>query len=166
MHFALGILMVSATLCGATLPEPKPVSKKLEALQGTWKVTSQESDGVSTPQAALDTRKLKVVIKDDTMTVSFGNGEAHEYLIEVDTGKTPHVIDVYTTKLIGIGRENGREVRSEFTGKYLERMGIYAVEGKTLKICTVPWTGMEERPTKFVTKGKPEYELFILTRQE
>jgi uncharacterized protein (TIGR03067 family) len=116
------------------------------------------------PQDELVNRKLVLVIKGDKVAISSADGKK-KYIIATDPGKNPKAIDWYSTRMVGMWREGGREVRQEHTGKFLDRVGIYSVEGKTLKLCFGP-VHDRERPTEFVTKGKAACELYILIREE
>jgi uncharacterized protein (TIGR03067 family) len=164
MRFALVALAVSVAPCGAELPKSESGPESPPQLQVTWEVNSVERDGKTLPPGELAVRTMSLTVRDGKMTLSV-SGVSRTYLVEVGAGKTPSSIDFYSTSYINIGKEKGREVRREHMGKFLERVGIYALDGDTLRICVAGWAG-EERPTAFATASKPGYELYVLTRRE
>jgi uncharacterized protein (TIGR03067 family) len=165
MRFALVALAVSVAPCGAELPKSESGPESPPQLQGTWEVNSVERDGKTLPPGDLAGRTMSLTVKGSTMTLSV-SGRSRTYLVEVVAGKTPSAIDFYSTSCVSIGKEQGREVRCELAGKFLERGGIYALDGDTLRICVAGCGTGEERPTAFATAGKPGYELYVLTRRE
>jgi uncharacterized protein (TIGR03067 family) len=165
MRLTFAFLLVSAAVGTAEPPKREAVPKALAHLQGTWTIVYAERGGERMPQDELVNLKRVLVIEGDSVVISSAHGEGNKYTIALDSTKNPKGIDVYSTKIIGIGREGGREVRREYSGKFLDRVGIFAVEGKTLKLCLGP-SHARERPTEFVTKGKAGYELYILNREK
>ena len=161
MGFTIALLLASATVHRSDIPEPKV----LAPLQGTWTITSVERGGAWITQDELAGIKEGVlVVTGNKAVVSFANGGERNYLIEGDLSKRPQTVNLYSTKTIGIGREGDRVVTREFTGKFLDHIGIFTVEGKTLKLCLSQ--DCDDRPAKFVTAGRPRFELFILNRKE
>lgn len=158
MHSVIALLMAS-TMVGAAEPsKPIVVPKELVPLQGTWTLAYAERDGERVSQDELVNRKIVLVIKGDSVFISHGSAPAKEYWIAADRDKNPKVIDWYATTVIQSGREEAQRVIS---GKFLEFVGIYAIEDKTLKMCLSPH--ISERPDAFVTKG---LDLVVINREE
>jgi uncharacterized protein (TIGR03067 family) len=165
MWLTFAFLLTSAAVCGDEPPKQAAVPRDPASLQGTWTVAYGERDGKRMPQDELVNLKLVLVFKGNSVAISSADGEAKKYSMSTDPVQNPKAIDLYSTRIIGICREGDREVRREITGKFLDRVGIYAVEGKTLTLC-FGQVQDRERPTEFVTKGKAGRELYILNREE
>src|SRR5262245_28113734 len=143
MRVALVALAVCVVPCEAEPPKSESGPESPPQLQGTWEVKSVERDGKTLPPGELVGRTISLTVKRRSMTLSV-NGGSRTYLVEVDAGKTPSAIDFYSTSIVSIGKEQGREVRREHTGKSLERVGIYALDGDTLRICVAGCGTAEE----------------------
>ncbi len=159
MRFAITLLVITTAACAA---EPPKLPKGLTPLQGTWTAAYEEFGGTPMSRDELVNMKLVVVIKGDEWTISSGNHE-RKLLLTANPRANPKTLDWYDTTQRAYGKDGDRVVYSEVKGRFLERLGIYAVEGETLKICMGP--DDEERPATFSTKGKPRYEMVILHRE-
>jgi uncharacterized protein (TIGR03067 family) len=136
----MGLLLVGPVILAA---EKDKDDKK--ALQGKWKLVKLERNGKLVDVAEKSDDFFHLKIAGDKMTTEFANG-SEEGTYTLDPNKKPKTIDVKPTT-------------SEDKGKTL--MGIYSVEGDTLKLC-VAEPG-EKRPKEF--KADPaKVDLFILKR--
>jgi uncharacterized protein (TIGR03067 family) len=123
-----------------------------KALQGTWRAVSIEAEGVKNPV-------------EGPYTLTFQEGKVHQlhkttngadfhYTLKLDSGKSPKTIDMTITQA-GSEKDKGE------VGKTI--LGVYALEGDELKLCTDPTV----RPTAFDTKGKgPDTVLMMLKREK
>jgi uncharacterized protein (TIGR03067 family) len=125
-------------------PQGNTAVGELEKLQGTWVVTSGEREGKPLPEAMAKSAKL--VITGKRVQVFLKGKEDHEQTLEIDPGQNP--------KHMNLTRE--------LDGRKTTLLGIYSLEGKTLKLCGDDRG--KERPTEFSTQGKPGYSLLVLER--
>ena len=141
MHWQLltAVLVVAA-------PAPAEDKKKdEEKLQGTWIVVSGERDGMKLPDDKI--KDLKVVIKDDTLTVG-----DEKTTFKLDAKKKPKTID-----LVPIKKDGTKEDMVP---------GIYEIDGDDLKMCWAKGGKEADRPTEFATKKDSRNVLFILKREK
>ena len=126
IHFpamALGFLVVASAYAQ---------DKKDDKLDGKWLVVSVERDG-----KADDALKGGVrVIAGDKYTLSDKNGKATPGTFKIDASKKPKTIDMMPAE-------------GQYKGKTL--LGIYEVDGQSLKICFAE--PGKDRPTEFASKG-------------
>jgi len=128
---------------------PAPAEDKRkdeEKLQGTWVAVSSEYDGKKAPEKF---RECKAVIKDDTYTLIMG-GHRLASKFTVDPKKKPKAIDI-TFDVANVPGRKGT------------KLGIYELDGDTLKVCTSFPT--RERPTEFATK-EGSLQILIVFRRE
>jgi RNA polymerase sigma factor (sigma-70 family) len=120
------------------LPAKAPDKAKTDKdkLQGTWIAVSGEAGGKKAPEEFV--HKCKVVIVGNKVTlvglVKDEKENGVEGTFKVDPAEKPPAIDISLTN-----REDA--------------LGIYEVDGDTLKMCFVEATG-NERPTAFTGKGQ------------
>ena len=149
-------LAVGFVLVQAARADDDAVKKDLAAMQGEWVVAGAEQGGKKLSEE--DRRKLsdwflsKMVIKDDQVTYWIGEkgGEAKEgqpTAFEIDPTKKPKTI------------RQGQNI-----------LGIYSIEGDTLKICVhgdfSKERQPEDRPTSFDTSKNENAYLFIFKRKK
>jgi uncharacterized protein (TIGR03067 family) len=141
-------LLVSTS---AVADEPRPLPKEL---QGEWVAVEVEYRGKRPPAGIVS--KYKVTVKEDKLILAPLNlqtdgkfnveGELHEVRCKYDSNANPKAIDMSFKNF----------------GEEAQMLGIYAIEGKQLKIC---WQhGGKERPKEFKTKQEPSQMLVILER--
>jgi uncharacterized protein (TIGR03067 family) len=113
----LTLALAGLSLAFAPAPLPKPVPPKtseLKKLAGTWAILSRSTGkGRGRPWR----NELKVVIVGDRWKFTLGTRITAEYKIEIDPGKKPREMN-----LTGVGRP-------------INLVGIYSLEGNTLKVC-------------------------------
>lgn len=145
--FGLGAVVLGLSPIPATAQ--KGDDKAPAPFQGTWEVVKLELHG----------QDLTAVVKDANPTMTFdGNKYAFEAgpetekgTFKVDPKAKPATIDLMITE----GRGKGKT-----------QIGIYQLDGDTLKVCMAD-EGAKERPTKFASaKGAPEMVLFTLKRKK
>jgi uncharacterized protein (TIGR03067 family) len=142
-------LMGGVGLSGAAdEAKEEAVKKELKALQGTWRPISQELDGKKTSEEEL---KDRAVVFDAAGKASLRHGD--KILLEsawkIDPTKKPKAVDsTYTS-----GENKGKT-----------RLGIYELEGDTLRVCLGPIG--KERPTEFSSKPGSGNLLFRFEREK
>ena len=122
----------------------------LKTLQGTWNVTFIEAGGVRTPAGKIS-KGLQFIFKDDQLKmISAEDKNGSELTIKLDPSHKPKAIDL-TWK--------------EAPFKNKTALGIYAFEGKTLKLC-FPDDPDEDstRPKTFTMKKGSLARVFWLER--
>lgn len=131
--FAALVLCAGVSLLVAADDDAK---KDLEALKGNWTVVSAERDGKKLTDEQL---KDVMLTLDGTgkATVKKGDQVLFDGTIKIDPTKKPKALDTTQTS------------DGENKGKTL--LGIYELDGDTLKICTAEPAG-KDRPTEFSSK--------------
>jgi uncharacterized protein (TIGR03067 family) len=115
-------------------------SSDIKKLEGTWMPTSAELAGGNSP---IDLKTMKLVIKDDTYSVTVGN-QSDKGTLKIDSKAKIKTMDITSTD----GPNKGKTILS-----------IYELDGDTLKIC-YDLRG-KNRPTEFKTKA--DTFLFLVT---
>ncbi|MBN9522736.1 TIGR03067 domain-containing protein [bacterium] len=145
--FGLGAVVLG--LAPLAAPAQKGDDKAPDPFQGTWEVVKLQVAGADVTE----------FLKDADATMTFkGNTYAFEAKSEREKGTfkfdakaKPATIDLMITE----GRGKGKT-----------QLGIYQLDGDTLKLCMAD-EGAKERPTKFVSaKDAPEMVLFTLKRKK
>lgn len=114
-----------------------------DALQGTWVPTAAELGGVPYPDEVRNV--IKLVVKDDTYTVTVGEQVDHG-TVKLNPEAQPKQMDITGTE----GPNQGKTIPA-----------IYEQDGDTLRVC-YDLSG-QSRPTEFKTdKGT---QLFLVTYQ-
>jgi uncharacterized protein (TIGR03067 family) len=127
----LGAIALAIGLFMSAEDPKEPANKKdLDALQGSWSLSSVVLNGEEIPQDLLKTAKL--VIDGQKYTVTLGE-QTTVSTFKIDAGKNPKQIEFTYTA----GPQTGQTVQ-----------GIYEVDAETYKLCRAV-TPETERPTKF-----------------
>jgi RNA polymerase sigma factor (sigma-70 family) len=119
----------------------KPAKSDQENLRGTWAGVSGEAGGNTLPADAV--KNYRLVFGDGKLTVKFA-GEGKEGTFKLDPAAKPKTIDLTLDGGTGVG--------------------IYSLDGDTLKLCFTE-TGKEDRPTEFATKKGRWAVLLVFKRQ-
>jgi uncharacterized protein (TIGR03067 family) len=145
--FGLGAVVLGLSPLAATAQ--KGDDKAPVPFQGAWDVVKLELFG----------RDVTAAVKETNPTMTFdGNKYAFEAgpetekgTFKIDPKAKPATIDLMITE----GRGKGKT-----------QLGIYQLDGDTLKICMAD-EGAKDRPTKFASaKGEAEMVLFTLKRKK
>jgi uncharacterized protein (TIGR03067 family) len=138
MRYFGSLIGVCGFLLAGNAAQDDLAKKDLDSLQGGWQYISWVSDGNPKPRERL--KGLKIVIKGNKVTfIGLGQGIANEASIKLDPTKKPKAIDLAV------------------------ELGIYSIEGDTLKMYFCNSTG-GERPTEF--KDGQNVSSFILKREK
>lgn len=137
-NLGLLVTLAAAVICVAfqgSSPgaQDDAVKKELAKLQGEWKMVSGVADGYSVPDEMLSSGKR--VCKGDELTVTIGGEVIMKAKITVDPSKSPKTIDYQVIE----GPTKGKK-----------HLGIYALDGDTLKSCFA--APGDERPKEFGSK--------------
>jgi uncharacterized protein (TIGR03067 family) len=144
MKLRVLVILAAGSLIAADNKRDDAIKKELKNLRGTWVPTSGKANGsVPSPK---ELRKMKVVLAGDKWTLHF-EGKTAEATFKIDPTKKPKTIDLHPK-----------------TAKGQVVVGIYELEGDTLKICMPePSTG-KKRPTEF--SGKDGKSLMTFEREK
>jgi len=129
--FLIGL--AAATISTARAEESEAVKKDLAKLQGEWSMVSGSADGQTMPDEMR--KQMKRVCSGDVTTTTMGEQVFLKAKIAIDPLKNPKTIDY--------------EMTEGFT-KGKKQLGIYEVDGDTIKFCFGKPGG--ERPTDFTSK--------------
>ncbi|HMP02517.1 MAG TPA: TIGR03067 domain-containing protein [Gemmatales bacterium] len=116
------------------------LEKEVSLFQGTWTIESSITGGVEIPTDQL--KGLVMVFESDKHTVKMGDQVIQVGTQKLDPSKSPKTIDVTMT---------------EGPSKGMVMLGIYELDGDTLKVC-FDATG-KKRPTEF--KSEPGSTTFV-----
>jgi uncharacterized protein (TIGR03067 family) len=143
-RFSLPAIVAICVLLGSAVAQDDAAKKDLERLQGVWQFVSMEG-GIPQPPEKL--KELKLTIKGNKASHPASEGKTEEATFKLDPSKKPKAIDFIP--LTGLDQ-----------GKTL--LGIYAIDGDTLKICATNVGG--DRPTEF--KATKNVSLIVLKREK
>jgi len=118
----------------------------LDKIQGTWTFTSMEQDGQPVPMG--DDKPI-IVFESDKFTVKSGGQVLQAGTQVIDGSKKPKTVDAKVT---------------EGEGKGTTMLGIYELDGDTLKACFD--TQGKKRPTEFKTAAGTGHMLVVLKREK
>jgi uncharacterized protein (TIGR03067 family) len=117
-----------------------------DAVQGTWLPETAELAGKPFPDEVRKT--IKLVIKDDTYTVTVGENP-DKGTVKLDPKAKPKTLDITGTD----GPNKGKTI-----------LAIYEIDGDTLRVCYD--LGGKNRPTEFKTKEGTQQFLVTYKRQK
>src|SRR5262245_31692279 len=119
---------------GALADDKADVEKEAKKFQGTWTIESSMTGGMEIPADQL--KGFIVIFEGDQHTLKSGDKVFQVGTQKIDPSKSPKTIDVTMTE----GPEKGTVM-----------LGIYQIDGDTLKVCFDP-TG-KKRPTEFKSES-------------
>ena len=125
---------------GTLADEKADLEKEVRKFQGTWTFESSETGGTKLPIGEL--RGLILTFEGHKHTVKKGDEVIQAGTQKLDPSKSPKAIDVTMTA----GLNKGTVM-----------LGIYEIDGDTLKVCFDPQG--KKRPTEF--KSAPGSENFV-----
>jgi uncharacterized protein (TIGR03067 family) len=125
---------------GTLADDKADLEKEVRKFQGTWTFESSEAGGRELPTVEL--KLLLLTFEGDKHTVKKGDEVVQVGIQKLDPSKSPKTIDVTMT---------------EGPSKGTVMLGIYELDGDTLKVCFDPRG--KKRPTEF--KSAPGSENFV-----
>lgn len=131
---AVGLLLAADAKEDTKKDAKEDAKKELKKMEGTWQVTSSETDGQKMSEE--DVKQIKVIIKGNQYTLKQLDNTINQGTFKLDPTKKPKTIDIMPKE----GDNSGGTMK-----------GIYEFKGDTQKICWAPPD--HERPTKFTAEG-------------
>jgi uncharacterized protein (TIGR03067 family) len=125
---------------GAAADDKADLEKEVKKFQGTWTFESSEAGGQQLPAGEL--KELVITFAGDKHTIKKGDQVVQVGAQKLDPSKSPKAIDVNMT---------------EGPNKGVFMLGIYEINGDTLKVCFDPQG--KKRPTEF--KSAPGSANFV-----
>jgi uncharacterized protein (TIGR03067 family) len=135
---AVGFAALSVS--GTLADDKADLEKEAKKFQGAWTIESSEAGGKELPAGEL--KGLIVIFEGDKHTVKKGDEVIQVGTQKLDPSKSPKTIDVTMAE----GPNKGKVM-----------LGIYEIDGDTLKVCFDPQG--KKRPTEF--KSAPGSENFV-----
>ena len=126
------LVFVVAAGRGPAADEKADAEKELKKFKGTWSVESHEAEGAPAP--AEDLKTITLVFEGDKFEVRRDGKVFQSGTQKVDPSRKPKTVDARVT---------------EGEGKGKVMLGIYQLDGDTLKVCFDPEG--KKRPTEFKT---------------
>lgn len=138
------VVSIVLGLCclAAGRPADEQIMQALEKLQGTWRCTKLVKAGQEAPLEMVG--RVTFTFKADQVINSIN--EDDPATIKVDPSQTPAAID-FINKAAKVD------------------VGIYAIEGDTLKFCMSTAESKKPRPTKFESTSENDAMLGVFVRQ-
>lgn len=137
MRFVLTAVVLPALALGLTaapVPKEKGKVKDEDAILGTWKVETFDVGGGANGPRPDEVTKLRLTFKDGKVAADRGDGKPDEIEYKLDATTTPKSLDLIE--------------------KSHTMMGIYELDGDTLKICVSEGGAKGVRPTEMKPDGK------------
>lgn len=128
------ICVVWAAGFGVLADDQADVAKETKKFEGTWTIASSVTDGVEIPRDQL--KGFLVIYEGDKHTVKVGEQVFQVGTQKIDPSKSPKTIDMTIT---------------EGPSKGAVMLGIYEIDGDTLKVCFDP--AGKKRPTEFKSEA-------------
>lgn len=119
---------------GAWADDTADLAKEVQKFQGTWRFESSEAGGQALPADVL--KGLVLTFEGAKHTVKMGDEVIQVGTQKIDPSKSPKAIDVTLT---------------EGPSKGTTMLGIYEIDGDTLKVCFDP--SGQKRPTEFKSQA-------------
>jgi uncharacterized protein (TIGR03067 family) len=141
------VLAIALMMCAAPCAGQEAVNKEMAQLEGDWSMLSGEANGVPMPEATVKTGKR--VAKNAETTISFGGQLYFKARFSIDPAQKPKAIDYVMTE----GPTKGKT-----------HLGIYELEGDTVKFCfAAPGA---PRPTEFTARQASQRTLSVWKREK
>ena len=143
----LALLCASVALAPVAAEEKDDAAKKeLAKFKGTWKFVSMERDGKEEPKSE---EMPTITFDGDKFTVKVGDKVVQAGTQKLDHSKKPKTVDATI---------------SEGEGKGTTMLGIYEIDGDTMKACFDPQG--KKRPTEFKTTADSGCFLAVVKRAD
>jgi uncharacterized protein (TIGR03067 family) len=140
------LVLALSVLAGAEASKEDESKKDLETIQGHWAQLSMVVDGAKVPDD--EAQALFRSMKDDKYTIYQFKKVIGKGTFKVDASRKPKTIDATTTA----------------GGRSLTLLGIYELDGDTLKLCFAP--PGKPRPSDFTSKKGSEHRLSVWEREK
>lgn len=149
MRYLLATLLCSFGLAaivssGARADDTADVEKERKKFQGTWTIESVEAGGKKLPAEPF--KEMTVIFDGDKYVVKQGGTLVESAIMKLDPSRSPKSFDSTVTE----GPNKGAVI-----------LGIYELDGDTLRVCFDPQG--KKRPTEF--KGEPGSQTLVVHRR-
>jgi uncharacterized protein (TIGR03067 family) len=136
----VALLCIFGIAASSTLADDKAdIEKELKKFQGNWTIESSETGGMAVPPDQL--KEFILTFEGDKHTLKYGDKVFQVGTQKIDPSKSPKTIDVTLT---------------EGASKGTVMLGIYEIDGDTLKVCFDPEG--KKRPTELKSSaGSPNF---------
>ena len=141
------IWLATVTISSTAAADNEAVKNDMAQLQGEWSMMSGIADGQPMPEEML--KHMKRICKGDETTVTTAGQIFLKAKVTIDPSKKPKTIDYQMTE----GPTKGKK-----------QLGIYEVDGDTLKSCFAKPDA--ERPTDFTSKPGEGRTLSVWKREK
>jgi len=141
------IWLATVTISSTAAADNEAVKNDMAQLQGEWSMMSGIADGQPMPEEML--KHMKRICKGDETTVTTAGQIFLKAKVTIDPSKKPKTIDYQMTE----GPTKGKK-----------QLGIYEVDGDTLKSCFGKPDA--ERPTDFTSKPGEGRTLSVWKREK
>jgi uncharacterized protein (TIGR03067 family) len=141
-------VLVAGLVLGAGPAQEDDAKKDHDALQGTWKVISAESDGRPFGELMGET----MTFEKDSFVIKDKDGVIIKGTFTIDPSKRPKAMDL-------------RMADKKVEGQFRDAKAIYELTKGGLKCC---WgeAGKDNRPKEFATKEGSNSTLFTMEREK
>jgi len=142
MAMSLGLAAVSLAAAGER--------EELARLRGKWEVSAMELQGMKMPAESIGVLKMAVLeLGDRKLAIRIGDRVVHEGTFKINATASPKTIE--GTLMADLSPNASRQARGKGKGNG-ETIGIYDIQGDTLRICFgLPGSGRP--PREFTTTG-------------
>lgn len=147
LAWRIGILAVVFLVTASRSGARDDAKKEMAQLEGEWSMVAGEADGMAMPKAMVSTGKR--VAKDGETAISMAGRIYFKAKFSIDSAKKPKAIDYVMTE----GPTKGKT-----------HLGIYELEGDTLKFCFA--APGRDRPTEFSAKEGSQQTLSVWKREK
>jgi uncharacterized protein (TIGR03067 family) len=151
MRVGVLLLLAAGSLGVADKPDKKtksaPAADEATKLAGNWTLVAIEAGGRKFPADRVKALRIRVEIRKHLLVITNLRNRQRTLAFTLKAGANPKAIDFRVREGVGKGKTF---------------LGIYALEGDTLKICQETRGG--KRPTKFSTRADSRTQLMVLRR--
>ncbi len=150
-------ITLTAPASAPILADDADAKKDLKQLQGTWELVAAHRHGKDALKEL--PKGYKITFRDDLWIVEFEGRKPFKDVdsrVKLDPSKSPKEFEWVRTGVIGLGASD-----QPFR---LELLGIYEIDGDTLKLCWDVGQATGRRPTAFKTEAGTEHLSLELKR--
>jgi len=154
-RLALLVVTFATLIAGVGIPgaadkaQEDLLKKEWAKLKGTWRPVSTEANGKKTPENILKDNPSQIVIEEGRITGSLKDKETYQGTLTIDPTQTPKTLDIAVTS-------------GDYKGK--KSLGIYELDGDTLKLCWTFFIVDRDRPKTFATETGANLILTVYQR--
>jgi uncharacterized protein (TIGR03067 family) len=144
--------LVLAAVPGPLLAQDKKAVADLEKFQGKWEILTTERGGESQTEMGPEAFRIFAEFKDDKFTLSLGKKVSAKGTVKLDPATSPKTIDLVY------------EGNTDPTLRGEVRLGIYEIDGDTLRMCCTDLYSKGPRPKEFKTAKGDKFSVQTFKR--